>query len=107
MDPVEESDPFLEQMFARMSPGSRYLFSTYQLHEIKKAFSARTMGAHTVDFRHTVKFFRWSYYVIFLVGRERRARPRNSVTRRLLTAPRLSLAVILAAIYGYLLFAAL
>src|SRR5258708_23140412 len=76
MDEREESDPFLRQMFARMSPGAKYLFTPYQLDEIKRAFSARTFGAHAVDLRFSVRLFRTSLYVVFLLGRERRLRPR-------------------------------
>ncbi len=77
MDEREESDPFLRQMFARMSPGAKYLFTPYQLDEIKRAFSARTFGAHAVDLRFSVRLFRTSFYVVFLLGRERRLRPRQ------------------------------
>jgi hypothetical protein len=77
MDEREETDPFLRQMFARMSPGAKYLFTPYQLDEIKRAFSARSFGAHAVDLRFSVRFFRTSYYVVLLLGRERRLRARQ------------------------------
>jgi hypothetical protein len=73
---MEPSDPFFDQMFARMSPGAEYLFSPYQLDEIKKAFGARSFGGHAVDFRTSVRLFRSSYYLVFLAGRERRLRSR-------------------------------
>ena len=77
MDEREESDPFLRQMFARMSPGAKYLFTPYQLDEVKRAFSARTFGAHAVDLRFSLRLFRSSFYVVFLLGRERRLRARQ------------------------------
>jgi hypothetical protein len=76
MQPEPRTDPFFERMFARMSPGAEYLFSPYQLDEIKKAFSARTFGAHGLDFRTSVRLFRNSFYFIVLAGRERRLRSR-------------------------------
>ena len=69
---MQKPDPFFDQMFARMSPGAEYLFSPYQLDEIKKAFGARSFGCHAVDVRSSVRMFRSSYYVLVLAGRERR-----------------------------------
>ncbi len=76
MSRAEKTDPFFQQMFARMSPGAEYLFSPYQLDEIKKAFGARSFGAHAVDFRSSIRLFHGSYYVIFLAGREQRLKSR-------------------------------
>jgi hypothetical protein len=91
MQPEPRTDPFFEQMFARMSPGAQYLFSPYQLDEIKKAFSARTFGAHGLDCRTSVRLFRNSFYFIVLAGRERRLPSR-------LPAPFLAIVPTLAAL---------
>ncbi|SRR5712692_7678484 len=96
MDEREETDPFLRQMFARMSPGAKYLFTPYQLDEIKRAFSARSFGAHAVDLRFSIRFFRTSYYIVFLLGRERRLRARQR--RKLLSTV---LLLLLLALLGY------
>ncbi len=96
MDEREETDPFLRQMFARMSPGAKYLFTPYQLDEIKRAFSARSFGAHAVDLRFSIRFFRTSYYIVFLLGRERRLRARRH--RKL---PGTALLLLLLALLGY------
>jgi len=72
-----EPDPFLEHMFARMSPGARFLFTPAQLDEIKKAFSARSRGVHWLDVRHSIGLFGKSYYVVLLAGRERRRSARQ------------------------------
>ncbi len=96
MDQHEETDPFLRQMFARMSPGAKYLFTPYQLDEIKRAFSARSFGAHAVDLRFSIRFFRTSYYIVFLLGRERRLRARQR--RKLLSTV---LLLLLLALLGY------
>lgn len=74
MNELDESDPFLRMMFARMSPDARSLFSAYQLDEIKRVFSARTFGSHAVEFRRSIRLFGKAYYVVFLAGRERRTR---------------------------------
>jgi hypothetical protein len=101
---VKEPDPFLEQMFARMSPGSRFLFTPGQIDEIKKAFGARSRGSHAVDLRYSIGLFGKSYYFVFLAGRERRAIPRAP-----LDVTKLShiLAVGAALLAGCLLFAVL
>jgi hypothetical protein len=78
---VPEPDPFLQQMFARMSPGTKFTFTPAQIDEIKKAFSARSMTSHALDMRHSIRLFGKSYYVVFLAGRERRRAPRRSVTK--------------------------
>lgn len=75
-DDETESDPFLKRMFARMTPGARHLFTPYQLDEIKRAFSARSFGTHAVDLRFSFQLLRQSYYVVFLLGRERRTNAR-------------------------------
>jgi len=66
-------DPFLQQMFARMSPGAKFTFTPAQIDEIKKAFSARSFTSHDLDARYSFSLFGKSYYVVFLAGRERRA----------------------------------
>lgn len=97
---MQRSDPFFEQMFARMSPGAEYLFSPYQLDEIKKAFGARSFGSHAVDFRSSIRLFRSSYYVVLLAGRERRLRSKFGLD--MLRLPSTLAAIALA---GALLFA--
>jgi hypothetical protein len=76
-------DPFLQQMFARMSPGAKFTFTPAQIDEIKKAFSARSFASHDLDLRRSISLFGKSYYLIFLAGRERRSTPsghRSAVT---------------------------
>jgi hypothetical protein len=78
---VPEPDPFLQQMFARMSPGAKFTFTPAQIDEIKKAFSARSMTSHALDVRHSIRLFGKSYYLVLLAGRERRSVPRADVTK--------------------------
>ena len=73
---VPEPDPFLIQMFARMSPGAKFTFTPDQIDEIKKAFSARSRTSHALDVRHSIRLFGKSYYLVVLAGRERRSVPR-------------------------------
>lgn len=71
-----QPDPFLQQMFARMSPGARFTFTPAQIDEIKKAFAARSFTSHAVDLRQSISLFGRSYYLVILAGRERRSVPR-------------------------------
>ena len=74
-------DAFLQQMFARMSPGAKFTFTPAQIDEIKKAFSARSFTSHFLDVRHSLRLFGKSYYIVFLAGRERRSVPRCDVPK--------------------------
>jgi hypothetical protein len=76
-----EPDPFLTQMFARMSPGAKFTFTPAQIDEIKKAFSARSRHSHALDVRHSIGLFGKSYYLVLLAGRERRSVPHRHVTK--------------------------
>ena len=73
-----EPDPFLQRMFARMSPGAKFTFTPAQIDEIRKAFSARSFTGHAVDFRRSISLFGKSYYLVLLTGRERRSVARTS-----------------------------
>src|SRR3569833_2748443 len=75
-----QSAPFLQQMFARMSPGAKFTFTPAQNDEIKKAFSGRSFTSHADDVRHSFSLFGKSYYLILLAGRERRSAPNARVT---------------------------
>ena len=73
-------DPFLQQMFARMSPGAKFTFTPAQIDEIKKAFSARSRTSHALDVRRSIQLFGKSYYMVFLAGCEQRLVPRHRST---------------------------
>src|ERR1700754_223409 len=70
-----QPDPFLEHMFARMSPGAKFTFTPAQIDEIRKAFAARSRTSHAVDHRYSINLFGKSYYLVVLAGRERRSVP--------------------------------
>ncbi len=84
-------------MFARMSPGARFMFTPEQLDEIKRAFSARSRGAHVLDIRLSLAIFGKSYYVVLLGGRERRGPPRAAMPVTILSYSFLAALLLLAA----------
>jgi len=100
MNLIEAPDPFLETMFARMSPGAHTLFTPRHIDEIRRAFGARTRARHAIDWRASIRLFRHSYYVVFLVGRERRSRSRLGMALPGVTLTTLALAVIAFLIIG-------
>jgi len=97
-----QPDPFLQQMFARMSPGAKFTFTPAQIDEIKKAFSARSFTSHAVDVRRSISLFGKSYYLVLLAGRERRC---ASYAPRSVTKVSQMIAVLAAAAACCLLFA--
>jgi len=66
-------DPFIEGMLSRMSKDVSGAFSDEQLLALKMALSGRKWGTHVVDIRRSIGFWRWSYYLVFVAGKERRA----------------------------------
>ena len=68
-------------------------FSDAQLVALKVALGGRTWGAHAVDARWTLKWWRWQYYFVFLAGRNRRV-----LTDREQTIQRLAMATVLAVV---------
>jgi hypothetical protein len=98
-----DQDPFFRRFFARVPPDVAMTFDDEQLTAIKRAFGARTPGSHTVDLRFSVPFFgRRCFYVVFLVGRERRSSRRRLWERRL--RPLATIANALAAAFFGLMF---
>jgi len=65
-------DAALQEILKKMSPEVQASFTERQLADIKLAVSARTWGSHLIDFRSTVRFFRYRYYFVCLIGRNRR-----------------------------------
>jgi hypothetical protein len=78
-------------------------FTEAQLASLRLALGARSWGRHAVDVRGTVVFWRWRYYYVFLLGRNRR-----ELTRRekqlslLLQAVFLSALLLLSTLLGLL-----
>ncbi|SEQ20201.1 MULTISPECIES: 3-phosphoshikimate 1-carboxyvinyltransferase [Pseudomonas] len=65
-------DPFVQGLKERLPSDLKESFTEEQLQALKVAFGARQWGKHAVDLRATFKLWRWRYYCVFLVGRNRR-----------------------------------
>jgi len=65
-------DNGLKKLLERMPIEVQDSFTEEQLANLKIAVSARSWGKHAVDFRSTIKFFRYRYYYVFVAGRNLR-----------------------------------
>lgn len=96
-------DPSIQHLLGRMPQDIADTFTEAQLASLRLALGARSWGRHAVDVRGTVVFWRWRYYYVFLLGRNRR-----ELTRRekqlslLLQAVFLSVLLLLSTLLGLL-----
>lgn len=80
--PAETRDPFFRDFFGRIGADTAASFTGEQLDAIKRAFGARTFGAHAVDVRLSVPLGARRYYCVLLMGRERRGAERRWIENR-------------------------
>lgn len=84
----DNAEFFLSQYFRRIDPKIADSFTEEQRSAIKTMFSNRGVAAqHSLEVRRTLSFGRKRFYLIFLLGRERRAYERGGrsggITQRL------------------------
>ena len=68
-----QRDPFIEHYFKRIDPRLAASFTAEQCAAIKEMFGARGVAKHAVEVRRSVPVGRQRYYLVLLLGRERRA----------------------------------
>lgn len=70
-----KEDPIIHRLLSRMPKSIANSFSTEQLFGLREAVGVRGGRLHTVDVRPTLKipFVPWSFYFVFLLGRNRRS----------------------------------
>ena len=66
-------DPFLEHYFKRIDPRLAASFTPDQCAAIKTMFGARGVAKHAVELRRSIPIGKRRYYLVLLMGRERRA----------------------------------
>ncbi|BCX87766.1 hypothetical protein MIN45_P0133 [Methylomarinovum tepidoasis] len=77
-DPADiRNDPFIRGLLSRLPTELRDSFSDDQLLGLKIALGARRWKLHPVDLRGTISLWRWRFYYVILLGRERRRLPRR------------------------------
>jgi hypothetical protein len=89
-NPSIQTDPVITKLLDKVPSEMRGSFSDAQLVALKVALGGRTWGAHAVDARWTLKWWRWQYYFVFLVGRNKRV-----LSARERQVQRLSMAIVL------------
>lgn len=65
-------DPFIDHYFKRIDPRVAATFSAEQCEAIKTMFGARGVARHSVEVRRSLPIGRGRYYLVLLIGRERR-----------------------------------
>jgi len=65
-------DPFIDHYFKRIDPRVAATFTGEQREAIKTMFGARGMAQHSVEIRRSLPIGRRRYYLVMLMGRERR-----------------------------------
>ena len=66
------SHPVMTKLLDKVPADMRGSFSEDQLLALKVAVGGRTWGTHALDWRWTLKWWRWQLYFVFLAGRNRR-----------------------------------
>jgi len=65
-------DPFLDHYFKRIDPRLADSFTPEQCEAIKTMFGARGIAKHSLEVRRSLPIGRGRYYMVLLLGRERR-----------------------------------
>jgi hypothetical protein len=70
-------DPALQSLMERLPQPVRDSFTEEQLSALKLALAARSWGRHAIDWRGTLRLWRYRYYAVFRIGRNRRTLTRG------------------------------
>ncbi len=75
-------DPALQRLLKGMDPALAASFSDLQLAGLRDSIRMRGWKGHSIDLRPTlvIPFLPWSFYLVFLVGRNRRHITRSEAT---------------------------
>ncbi|MEH2417760.1 hypothetical protein [Nostoc sp.] len=75
-----KNDTFLQQFFACIPPEVVATFTDAQLTELQKVFKERVSKRHAVDIRLSIPFIKKRFYVVFLLGKEKRSKQNRKDT---------------------------
>ncbi len=67
------NDPFIKQFFARIPDQTAAIFTDTQLTELKSVFRDRVGKRHPVDIRISIPFLKQRFYVVLVMGKEKRS----------------------------------
>lgn len=71
-----KTDPFVQQFFACIPPKTATTFSNTQLAALKQVFKERITKRHAVDIKFSIPLFRQGFYIVLLLGKEKRTKKR-------------------------------
>lgn len=71
-----KTDPFVQEFFARIPPKTATTFTDTQLAALKQVFKERISKRHAVDIKLSMPFFKQGFYIVLLLGKEKRAKKR-------------------------------
>jgi hypothetical protein len=98
-----QSEPVITKLLDKVPADMRGSFSIEQLLALKVALGGRTWGAHAVDARWTLKWWRWQYNFVVLAGRNRRVlADREQHIQRLAMATALAVFLTFSTVVGIL-----
>lgn len=75
-------DPFLERFFARIPREVAASFTDDQLLAVKRAFAAHGEAGHSIDLRLSFPLLLGRWYLVLILGPERRSRARRRSDRQ-------------------------
>lgn len=70
------TDKFVQEFFTCISPKTASTFTDTQLIALKQAFGDRLNKRHAVDIRLSIPFFKRGFYIVLLLGKEKRVKKR-------------------------------
>ncbi|MGM3305107.1 hypothetical protein ACSQ6I_03830 [Anabaena sp. WFMT] len=70
------NDPFVQKILARIPAQTSATFTDTQLTELKKVFIDRVSNSSPVDMRLSIPFFKRRFYLVLLIGKEKRSQQR-------------------------------
>jgi hypothetical protein len=71
-----KTDPFVQEFFARIPPKTATTFTDTQLGALKQVFKERISKRHAVDIKLSMPFFKQGFYIVLLLGKEKRVKKR-------------------------------
>ncbi|WP_335215009.1 hypothetical protein [Nostoc sp.] len=75
-----KNDTFLQHFFASIPPQVVATFTDDQLTELQKVFRERVSKRHAVDIRLSIPFNKKRFYIVFLLGKEKRSKQNRKDT---------------------------
>ena len=67
-----KTDSFIQLFFARIPSQTAATFTNAQLTELKRVFGTRSLRPHAIDIRLSIPFFKRGFYLVFLLGKQKR-----------------------------------